>query len=198
MINKAKIKEICNTLIKYKYTRPFLYSILISIFIYLLISNIVIRKELKDLDKPHFTISSITKNFLNVEYMHMLLTIQEITENTSLRGDLVRFVNASFPNHCPAMLKKQLNLMNWEAQAFLIRVKRLFELLEIYEHIERIDESIASLEEQSKRSNDYSIFNAQIDVLVADKNNILSSKITNDEYEFIREYYGIALRLRKD
>lgn len=197
MISKNEAKKIFN-LFRYRFSRPLLYSIFASVFIYLFISNIIIRKELKDLDKPHFTISSINKVFSNVEYMHLLLTIQEIINNTPYENDLIKFVNSSFPNPCPPKLKKQLYLMNWEDQAFLIRVKKMFELLEIYDRVNRIDEDIALLEEEEVINfQDYKILQPQINILLNNKKEILSSQITSMEYEFIKEYAGIVIKLKK-
>ena len=194
----TKIKMVMRIkLFKRKFVRPLLYSIITSIILYLLISNIVIRKELKDFDKPHFTISSISTKFTKVEYMHMLLTIQEILEDTPFKDDLIRFVNASFPNPCSPLLTRELYLMNWEPQAFLIRVKKMFEMLEIYDHINRIDESIAFLENDAKYSDYAMVIRAQIEILLKEKEEILSSEISEAEYNFIKEYAGIAVKLKK-
>ena len=123
----SRRKKILKVL-KRKLLKPFCYAILASLFVYVFISNIIIQKELKDLKKPHFVISRISKNFDNIEFMHLLLTVQEISKDKSIYDELVTFVNAGYPNYCPENLKHQLYLMNWAPQAFLVRVKKMFEL----------------------------------------------------------------------
>ena len=182
--------------VKYKLLKPFCYAMLASFFIYLTISNAVSRKELRDLEKPHFVISRISNSFDNIEFMHLLLTIQEINLNKTIYKDLALFVNAGFPNYCPNELRRQLYIMNWEPQAFLIRVKKMFELLDIYERIIRIDETVNFLEEEILAKRLSKDLKMQVNVLKKERSEIFSNKISSQEYEFIKEFYGIVQRLR--
>ena len=192
-INRAK--KILRV-IKYKLLRPFCYAVFASFFIYLCISNIITKKELRDLEKPHFVIHRISNEFDNVEFMHLLLTIQEIGLNKAVYKDLVVFVNAGFPNYCPNELRKQLYLMNWDPQAFLIRVKKMFELLDTYERILRIDETVNFIEEEIKAKRMAKDLRMQVDVLKKERTEFFTTKISNEEYKFIKEFSGIIQKLR--
>lgn len=43
----------------------------------------------------------------------------------------------------PEILEQQLKRMNWEPQAFLVRVKKLFDMYDVYDRVARLDETIA-------------------------------------------------------
>ena len=180
---------------KRKYTKPIFYACLVSLFIYLLVGNIVSQKKLSDFDKPHFVITRITKNYDRVEYMHLLLTIQEIRKNNDLTEKLIYFVNGPFPAYCPKDLRKELYIMNWEAQAFLIRVKKMFEMHIAYEQVSRQNDAINLLKSRiSDKVYSYEL-KTQIDMLTNERNALIKSKIPGDEYNFIKEYDSIIAEL---
>ena len=180
---------------KRKYTKPLFYACLVSLFIYLLIGNIVSQKKLSDFDKPHFVISRISKDFDRVEYMHLLLTIQEIRKNKDLTEKMIYFVNGPFPAYCPKDLRKELYVMNWDSQAFLIRVKKMFEMHQVFEQISRKNEAIKYMSAgMSKKSYSYEM-NTQIKMLKTEINELVKSKLPNDEFEFIKEYDSIVASL---
>ena len=180
-----------------KLLKPIGIACLISFMIYLIVGNIIFYKKLNDYDKPHFVISRITNKFDEIEYMHLLLCIQEIGKNKKLNDELIGFVNGGFPNPCPRDLKDELYKMNWEAQAFLIRVKKLFLMYKTYERILRIDETIEFLNEENKRLKfaEETIL-LQIENLNNEKDLLLKKSILPSEYEFIKEYHGIVLKLK--
>ncbi|MBE6462341.1 MAG: hypothetical protein E7005_01100 [Alphaproteobacteria bacterium] len=180
---------------KRKYTKPLFYACLASLFIYLLIGNIVSQKKLSDFDKPHFVISRISKDFDRVEYMHLLLTIQEIRKNKELTEKMIYFVNGPFPAYCPKDLRKELYVMNWDSQAFLIRVKKMFEMHQVFEQISRKNEAIKYISAgMPKKSYSYEM-NTQIKMLKTEINELVKSKLPNDEFEFIKEYDSIVASL---
>ncbi len=178
-----------------KYTKPLFYACLVSLFIYLLVGNIVSQKKLSDFDKPHFVISRITKHYDRVEYMHLLLTVQEIRKDKDLTEKLIAFVNGPFPGYCPKDLSKELYLMNWDSQAFLIRVKKMFEMHTAYELVSRQNEAIKYLKSDIKKDKNYLRLRTQIDMITKERDNIIKSQIPGDEFEFIKEFDAIIVGL---
>lgn len=77
--------------------------------------------------------------------MHLLLTVQEIMKMPTASAELEEFANGAFPSPCPRFLEQQLKRMNWEPQAFLVRVKKLFDMYDVYDRVARLDETIAFL-----------------------------------------------------
>ena len=191
----SKRKKILKVL-KRKLLKPICYAILASLFMYVFISNIIIQKELKDLKKPHFVISRISKNFDNIEFMHLLLTVQEISKDKSIHDELVTFVNAGYPNYCPENLRHQLYLMNWAPQAFLVRVKKMFELQDIYDRLQRVEETIEFVNLEIKNDQFSSNLKMQLDILNTEREDIFRSKLSDKEYEFIKNFDGLIQQIR--
>ncbi|MBR5154232.1 MAG: hypothetical protein IKW58_00725 [Alphaproteobacteria bacterium] len=182
---------------KRKLAKPLMYASMFSLIIYLFVSHIVFYKKLSEYDKPHFLISRITSEFDDVEYMHLLLTIQEISKNNKHHDMLIDFVNSGFPNPCPKILKAELYKMNWEPQAFLIRVKKMFDMYRVYERVERIEETIEFLNGQLRQATDETaIISLQIENLNKEKVQVLSDLITAEEFDFIKEYNGLVARIK--
>lgn len=174
---------------KRKYTKPLFYACLISLFLYLLIGNIITQKKLSDFDKPHFVITRVSRNFDKVEYMHLLLTIQEIRKNNDLTEKLIYFVNGPFPAYCPKDLRKELYLMNWEAQAFLVRVKKMFDMHQVFEQVSRKDEAIEYLSNNTNNSEAISYeIRTQIKILTDERNSLIKNKLSEEELLFIKEF----------
>ena len=194
MIKLNKVKKFYKSIDR-KWLKPLAYTILISMMIYLIIGNLIIRKYNFSSSKPHFVISTISDKFEYTEYMHMLLTIQEIN-STVLKEDLKNFVNSPFPAECPKYLKKQLYNMNWDANAFQIRAQNLIKIYNIYDHIVRLEETIEMLNQESKSSIQVQILFEQIRSLTTEKNRIIKNQLTPNEYEFIKEYSGIVPSLQ--
>lgn len=182
---------------KRKLLKPLLYAAGASLALYLIISNIIIQKRITDTETPRFLISRISNEFDETEFMHMLLTIQEIRDLPEEGRELREFVNGPFPAGCPKLLEHRLNLMNWAPQAFLIRVKKLFAMNEIYERITRLDDTIAFLSKELDENRLPVELWAQIEVLRNERNNIIGTQLSQQEYEFIKKYNGIAIRLQQ-
>lgn len=183
--------------VKRKLSKPLLYAVAVSLAIYIGISNAVVQKHRVEQTVPQFVISSISKDFDETEFMHLLLTIQEINRLPEASAELYEFANGPFPAGCPKLLTSRLQQMNWAPQAFLIRIKKLFTMLEVYERIRRLDETIGFLTAEIEEKRLPYELTPQINVLQEERNKIIGSEITPAEYDFIKEYRGIVLRLKK-
>ena len=129
--------------------------------------------------------------------MHLLLTVQEINKDTLLKKQLVEFVNMGFPNPCPRELDQELNKMNWYSQAFLIRVKKMFKLYDVYDRVVRLQETVEFLEIQAKNNRFNEDIILQVKMLEDEKNRILANDISKDEYSFIQEYAVVINSIRE-
>jgi hypothetical protein len=194
MTSKEKDKKIYRT-IKKKWLQPFTYASLMSLMLYIIIGDIVAYRYTYSSTAPHFVISRIDEKFDQTEYMHMLLTIQEINK-TILREDLKRFAAAPFPAKCPKYLKQQLYKMNWDAPAFQIRLKKLFKMYDIYDQVVRLETTIDMLYNESLNSNLGTILHQQMISLTKERDRIIESSLTEEEYEFIKEYGGVVPTLQ--
>ena len=194
MIKLNKIKKFYKS-IKRKWLKPLAYTILSSIMIYLIIGNLIVRQYNFSSSKPHFVISTTSEKFEYTEFMHMLLTIQEIN-TTVLKEDLKTFVNSPFPAKCPKYLKQQLHNMNWEANAFQIRAQKLIKMYDIYDQIVRLESTIEMFNQESKTSIQAPILFEQIRSLKTEKERIIKENLTPEEYEFIQEYGGVVPSLQ--
>lgn len=183
--------------LKRKWAKPALYSIGMSLIIYMVISNLVWQKKTLEYQAPRFVISRISTVFDETEFMHLLLTVQEISDLPKASSELVDFVNKPFPSPCPKFLEHHLQRMNWAPTAFHIRVKKLFDLYDVYDHVKRLDDTISFLatevEEQRLPDSTYK----EIDMLKAERGRIFEEEISQEEYEFVKEYSGLILKLRK-
>lgn len=108
---------------KRKLLKPVLYAAGMSFVLYLAISNVVLQKKVFEDQVPRFLITRISRTFDETEFMHLLLTVQEIMKMPTASAELEEFANGAFPSPCPRFLEQQLKRMNWEPQAFLVRVK---------------------------------------------------------------------------
>lgn len=199
MPHKRKInrrKKLVRVL-KRKLLKPMLYAIAVSLVIYFGISSIIVSKRVVTPNPPRFLISRLSDKFDETEFMHLLLTIQEINTIPKTSAELIKFANGPYPGRCPAFLEKQLNRLNWAPDAFLIRVKKLFEMYEIYDHLIRMDETIAFLSEEIKQEHLPYEFSSQIEVLQQQRDKIANDNLTPEEYNFIKEYHGLVLRLKQ-
>ena len=194
MISKEKVRKIYRSF-KRKWLKPLAYSSLMSLMLYIIIGDIVAYRYTFSTTSPHFVISRIDEKFDQTEYMHMLLTIQEINK-TILREDLKKFAAEPFPAKCPKYLKQQLYKMNWDAPAFQIRLKKLFKMYEIYDQVSRLEATIDMLYNESLNSNLATILHQQIISLTKEKDRIIEGTLTEEEYEFIKEYGGVVPTLQ--
>ncbi len=180
-----------------KLLKPLLYASGASLLLYLAISNAIIQKRIAEPQTPQFVISRITEQFDETEFMHLLLTIQELRNLPEEGRELIKFVNQPFPSPCPRLLEHRLNQMNWAPQAFLIRVKKMFKMYDIYDRITRLDETVAFLSDEIKNDRLPYEMETQIQVLRQERENIFTTEITPEEYAFMQKYGGIVIRLRQ-
>lgn len=184
-------------IVKRKLSKPLLYAGIASFAIYWAISNVVIEKRHIEQSVPQFVISSISEKFDGTEFMHLLLTVQEINRLPTASTELYEFANGPFPGVCPMLLSARLKQMNWEPQAFLIRIKKLFAMYDIYERIQRLDETIEFLATEIDEKRLPYELTPQVDILRLERDKIIKSDLTPAEYDFIKEYSGLVQRLKK-
>lgn len=182
---------------KRKLLKPLLYAAGASLLLYLAISNAIIQKRIAEPQAPQFMISRLSDQFDETEFMHMLLTIQELRGLPEEGRELVQFVNRPFPSACPKLLEHRLKQMNWAPQAFLIRVKKMFKMYDIYDRIVRLDETIAFLNDEIENDRLPHNITPQVKILEEERQNILKTEMTAAEYEFMQKYGGIVIRLRQ-
>lgn len=182
---------------KRKLLKPVTYAICASIVLYAVVSNTVIATKRVERTTPQFKISSITNNFEETEFMHMLLTIQEINNLPVESKELYEFANGDFPSECPKLLSSRLEQMNWEPQAFLVRVKKLFAMYDIYDRISSLENSITFLSTEIKEKRLPSNLESQIEILKQERDKIINTEMTPKEYDFMKEYAGFTQHLKK-
>lgn len=182
---------------KRKLLKPLLYAAGASFVLYLLISNTIIQKRIAETQPPQFIISRLTEQFDETEFMHMLLTVQEIRHLPEEGKELKQFVNQPFPSPCPRLLEHRLKQMNWAPQAFLIRIKKLFAMYDIYDRLNRLDETIAFISEEIDNARLPREISTQVNILKEERQNILNTEMTAEEYEFMQKYGGIVIRLQQ-
>jgi len=180
-----------------KWFKPALYTISISYLIYLGISNAVIQKKVIEEDLPRFMISRLSDKFEETEFSHLLLTVQEINKRPELAELLKDYANRPYPSAvCPKLLEQNLNRMNWEAPAFLIRIKKLFSMYDSYDHLKRLNATIDFLAKEIKERRLPKSFMTQIDLLQKERDDLLKKELTPEEYKFIEDYGGIVQKLK--
>lgn len=196
MVKFSKKKKFARVF-KKKFQKPLIHACFISLLLYVTISSIVIiRNNIND-TKPHFVITRISDNFDRYEYMHLLLTIQEINKDNTAKNMLKGYANMPFPSPCPQSLEEKLYQMNWTPQAFLVRIKKMFNMYDIYDRIVRIDDAIILLKEEINAQRLSHEAYEHIKILQAERQKILNTDISDEEYKFIKEYSGIIQSLQK-
>jgi hypothetical protein len=182
---------------KRKLLKPIFYALLGSVLIYLAISASIREKRYVNDSVPHFLITSTSNQFNELEFTHMLLTIQELRTLPLISDELVDFCNQPFPSGCPKLLEERLKVMNWAPQAFLVRIKKLFEMYAAYDKIKRIDATIEFLSSEVDSENLPRSILMQVDLLKKQKEKIINTELSDGGYEFIRQYGGIVPYLQK-
>lgn len=186
------------TVLKRKWAMPALYTLGASFLIYTLISHTVTPKEKVEHIPPRFIITRLSDTFEETEFMHLLLTVQEIRTSEKTFEELKTFVNKPFPAPCPKFLEHRLNQMNWAPTAFHIRVQKMFAMLKSYERIQRLEETISFLSSETKENRLPQISSAEIELLKQERDNIITQELTPAEYNFIKEYGGIVQLLAEN
>lgn len=195
---KIKRRQKLYRVLKRKWFKPALYTMGMSLFLYICISSIVMQKKIIERHRPHFLITRISNQFDEVEFMHLLLTIQEIKYIPKASSELIEFANGPYPGICPPFLTEQLNNMNWQPQAFLVRLKKMFSMLENYQRLNQLEQTIAFLTEEYEKKRLPRETKNQIDVLTAEKDKLKASEFTPQSYEFIERYAGLLQSIKKN
>lgn len=183
--------------LKRKWTRPALYTLAMSLIIYMAVSNIILQSKMHSYQSPRFVISRISNDFDETEFMHLLLTVQELKQMPKVYSELIEFVNKPFPAPCPWFLESHLNRMNWAPTAFHIRVKKMFDMYDVYDHVLRLDDTISFLKTEIAEERLPETAQIQVDMLEAERARIFDEEISVEEYEFIKGYGGLILQLRR-
>jgi len=194
MENISKIVKF-RRVFKKKLFMPIMKAIGLSFVLYFIIGNSIFKHDIND-SKPHFIISTISTKFDNIEYTHLLLSIQAICKNEKDKNELIQFVNSSYPNACSKNLKKQLFDMNWEPLAFQSRVKKLFEFIDTYDRLNNLENTISFLKKEIYNEQLPREMLSQVNVLEIERDKIYKEDISEIEYNFIKEHYGFIERLR--
>ncbi|MCM1324741.1 MAG: hypothetical protein NC218_11530 [Acetobacter sp.] len=181
---------------KRKMSKPLLIAAGLSLLLYLVISNAIIQKRISENSTPQFIISRLSEEFDETEFMHMLLTIQEIRHLPEEGRDLIEFVNRPFPASCSRLLEHRLKQMNWAPQAFHLRVIKLFNMYDIYDRVARLEGTIEFLSEEIKEGHlPYNML-PQVELLKQERHKILTTELPEAQYNFMKKYGGIVVRLR--
>ncbi len=198
MPKKIKRHKKLYRVLKRKWLKPALYTLAMSIVIYMCASSFVIQKKVIEHKRPHFLITRLSDNFDEVEFMHLLLTIQEITYIPKASSQLLEFANGPYPGICPSFLKQHLNNMNWQPQAFLIRLKKIFAMHEDYDRLQRLENTITFLSEEYKQNRLPRETQNQIDLLIQERDNLKNTKFTPESYSFIEKYAGLIQSIKNN
>lgn len=183
--------------LKRKLLKPIVYAIGLSFFLYLVIGNVVLQQRVVRQQSPRFLITRISDEFDETEFMHLLLTVQEILKVQDEPDELIAFANGPFPGKCPKLLAQQLRAMNWEPQAFLVRVKKIFKLYDVYDRILRLDETIAFLTEEVNEGRLPTEVITQLKVLKDEREAIIGKELSQQEFNFVRDYQGLILKIKR-
>lgn len=182
--------------LKRKWKKPALYTIALSLLIYMGVSNLLLQQKMRAYHTPRFVITRISNDFDEMEFMHLLLTVQEIQQQPKVFKQLVAFVNRPFPSPCPRALENQLNRMNWASTAFHIRVKKMFDMYDVYDHINRLNDTIAFLSQEIEEERLPISALDQVSLLKAERDRIFQEDMSPEEYDFVAEYGGLILALK--
>lgn len=183
---------------KRKLLKPLLATLVGGVLMYVLISNIILQRKMEQMSEPRFVISRISDEFEETEFMYLLLVVQELQEeNEELFNELVTFVNKPYPTVCPLTLEKKLLKANWNSFAFHIRVKKMFELFDIYERTTRLQETISFLSGEIENRRLPAEMVSQISILRKERENILTNELSEKERQFIEAYGGVIQSLRR-
>lgn len=197
MPKKIKRRQKLYRVLKRKWFKPALYTLGMSMLIYICISSFIIQRKVVEHHRPHFLISRLSDKFDEIEFMHLLLTIQELKSIPVASVQLIDYANGPYPGECPRYLTRQLNNMNWQPQAFLIRLKKIFQMHEAYTHIQRLDTAITYLEEEYENKRLPRDTRNQIDLLIAERDNLKQREFSPQSYEFIAKYAGLVQTILK-
>jgi len=192
----SRIKKLYRVL-RRKWFKPALYTLALSFLLYYGISSFVVEKHSAEKTMPRFVITRVSDTFDETEFTHLLLTVQEMQKMPDILAQLKDYINQPDPSNYTLYLEKMLNTMNWAPQAFYSRVHKMFAMYDVYDRINRMEETITFLNTEVEERRLPSEILEQVRVLQQEKENIIS-ELSEKEWTFIKNYAGVILRLKKE
>ncbi len=197
MVKKISRSKKLYRVLRKKWFKPALYTLALSFLLYYGISNLVMEKRAAEKTLPRFVITRVSDTFDETEFTHLLLTVQEMNKTPEILSQLKDYINQDNPDNYTLYLEKMLNSMNWAPQAFYSRVHKMFDMYEVYDRINRMEETISFLNTEVEERRLPSEILEQVRVLQQEEENI-KTELSEKEWTFIKNYAGVILHLRKE
>lgn len=192
----SRPKKIYRVLLR-RWLKPTIYAVIVSFMLYTGIAGLVEEKHRVDKALPRFIISRVSDTFDETEFTHLLLTVQEIRKTPDLMAQLKDYVNQGDPNNYTMYLEKILNSMNWAPQAFYSRAHKMFDMYDVYDRVNRMEETISFLNGEVEERRLPSEILEQVRMLHQEEDNV-TKELTPKEMEFVKNYAGVILQLKKE
>lgn len=197
MVKKISRSKKLYRVLRKKWFKPALYTLALSFLLYYGISNLVMEKHAAEKTLPRFVITRVSDTFDETEFTHLLLTVQEMQKSPEILSQLKDYINQDNPDNYTLYLEKMLNSMNWAPQAFYSRVHKMFDMYEVYDRINRMEETISFLNTEVEERRLPSEILEQVRVLQQEEENI-KTELSEKEWTFIKNYAGVILHLKKE
>ena len=197
MVKKISRSKKLYRVLRKKWFKPALYTLALSFLLYYGISNLVMEKHAAEKTLPRFVITRVSDTFDETEFTHLLLTVQEMQKSPEILSQLKDYINQDNPDNYTLYLEKRLNSMNWAPQAFYSRVHKMFDMYEVYDRINRMEETISFLNTEVEERRLPSEILEQVRVLQQEEENI-KTELSEKEWTFIKNYAGVILHLKKE
>lgn len=197
MVKKISRSKKLYRVLRKKWFKPALYTLVLSFLLYYGISNLVMEKHAAEKTLPRFVITRVSDTFDETEFTHLLLTVQEMNKTPEILSQLKDYINQDNPDNYTLYLEKMLNSMNWAPQAFYSRVHKMFDMYEVYDRINRMEETISFLNTEVEERRLPSEILEQVRVLQQEEENI-KTELSEKEWTFIKNYAGVILHLKKE
>ena len=197
MVKKISRSKKLYRVLRKKWFKPALYTLVLSFLLYYGISNLVMEKHAAEKTLPRFVITRVSDTFDETEFTHLLLTVQEMQKSPEILSQLKDYINQDNPDNYTLYLEKMLNSMNWAPQAFYSRVHKMFDMYEVYDRINRMEETISFLNTEVEERRLPSEILEQVRVLQQEEENI-KTELSEKEWTFIKNYAGVILHLKKE
>ena len=197
MVKKISRSKKLYRVLRRKWFKPALYTLALSFLLYYGISNLVMEKHAAEKTLPRFVITRVSDTFDETEFTHLLLTVQEMNKTPEILSQLKDYINQDNPDNYTLYLEKMLNSMNWAPQAFYSRVHKMFDMYEVYDRINRMEETISFLNTEVEERRLPSEILEQVRVLQQEEENI-KTELSAKEWTFIKNYAGVILHLKKE
>ena len=197
MVKKISRSKKLYRVLRKKWFKPALYTLVLSFLLYYGISNLVLEKHAAEKTLPRFVITRVSDTFDETEFTHLLLTVQEMQKSPEILSQLKDYINQDNPDNYTLYLEKMLNSMNWAPQAFYSRVHKMFDMYEVYDRINRMEETISFLNTEVEERRLPSEILEQVRVVQQEEENI-KTELSEKEWTFIKNYAGVILHLKKE